>query len=429
MKKMITAAVSFALVASMCACGGSSSSSGTETAAPETATESSAPESETETAAPETESAADETGSETEAAEPETEFDESDPAAYITNYDVKDYVTLGEYKGLEYTLQSTEYTKEELEDMHAQYAQAMAEYDHITDRAVADGDTVNIDYSGVLEGETEPFEGGTDYGASLTIGSGSFIDGFESGLVGVNAGDTVDLEMSFPEDYHEEDYAGKAVTFTVTVNYIQGELIVPEFDDTLVTLLSTYGYFSEDLKTVEDFDQYMNTQLASSVDDTQKSELTEKLIANCTFTGEYPQRVLDRYSNNFISYYREYAASYGLDLEALLAAMGSDMESFQTEADAYAESAVQEDLASYAVFLAEGYDVDKFYEEEGLSYLQKWGIGDRETAASLYPDVMLKAAVSYAKGLDILKEYGTGVEETEAPETEIFTETETDSES
>ncbi|MCR4673165.1 MAG: FKBP-type peptidyl-prolyl cis-trans isomerase [Lachnospiraceae bacterium] len=412
MKKLITAAVTFAMIVSMCACSSSSSAAPESSAQTETA-------SETETG----EETASETGEETaEETETETEFDESDPAAYIISYDVNDYVTLGEYKGLTYTLQATEYTEEELADIHNQYAQSMSSYEQITDRAVAEGDTINLDYSGVLAGETEPFQDGTATGDYLEIGSGSIIDGFESGLIGVMPGETVELELTFPEDYLNEEYAGKDVVFTVTVNYIEGELIVPEFDDELVALLSMYGYFDSTLSTVEEFDAYMNTQLASSVDDTQKTELIEELIEQCTFTDEYPQGVYDRYINNFTSYYEQYAAYYGMELEDLLSTMGYDMESFMTDANDYAEAAVKEDIAAYAVFTAEGYDADKFYKEEGLSYLSLWGIESLEVAEEAYPQVMLKAAVSYSKGLDILKEYGTGVEATETETESVVSE-------
>ena len=158
--------------------------------------------------------------------------DETEAAAEEPEYfsafnldNLSDYVQLGEYKGIEVTAQDTTVTDEDVEtELQSQVENATPIYEEITEGTVADGDVVNIDYEGTLDGVA--FDGGTDTDFNLTIGSGQFIDGFEDGLIGKNIGDTVELNLTFPEDYTvNSDLAGQDVVFTVTINYVQGEEI------------------------------------------------------------------------------------------------------------------------------------------------------------------------------------------------------------
>ena len=120
---------------------------------------------------------------------------------------------------------------------------------------VEDGDSVNIDYEGVLDGETEPFDGGSAEGYDLTIGSGSFIDGFEDGLIGKKVGDTVELNLTFPDDYSDDGVAGKDVVFTVTINSIS-RTTTPELTKAWVKEYSESNC-PETYETVADFKEYI----------------------------------------------------------------------------------------------------------------------------------------------------------------------------
>jgi len=135
----------------------------------------------------------------------------------------------------------------------------------ITDNTVytvEDGDTVNIDYSGVLKGETEPFEGGTDTDYNLEIGSNSFIAGFESGLIGKTSGTTVDLDLTFPEDYGSEELAGKDAVFTVTINYISRTIEAELTDELVSENSSSFG----DCETAEEYRTYVLDKLKTDRD-------------------------------------------------------------------------------------------------------------------------------------------------------------------
>ena len=156
-----------------------------------------------------------------------------------------DKITIKQYKGLEVEkVDPVEVTDTDVEDSINSTLQTKSTQNDITDRPAQEGDVVTIDYEGKKDGVA--FDGGTAQDQQLELGSGSFIDGFEDGIVGHNIGETFDLNLTFPEDYKSEDLAGQAVVFTVTLDKIS-EVIVPELTDELVAELS------ESAKTIEDY--------------------------------------------------------------------------------------------------------------------------------------------------------------------------------
>jgi len=163
----------------------------------------------------------------------------------LKDMDVDKYVTLGEYKGLAASVDTVEVDEDEWDTLvnNVYYENITAENGGIMDRAVETGDTVNIDYEG--KKDDVAFDGGTAQGYDLTIGSGSFIAGFEDGLIGVMPGETVDLDLTFPENYGNSDLAGQAVVFTVTVNYIQPAQD-GEFSDEIISNFGIDGVTNEE---------------------------------------------------------------------------------------------------------------------------------------------------------------------------------------
>ena len=170
-----------------------------------------------------------------------------------------DYVTVGGYKGIE--VDDVEEPAEVTDDDVNNYIEAVrnqyATSEQITDRGVIAGDTVNIDFVGKMNGEA--FDGGSSEGYDLKIGSGSFIDGFEDSIIGHTPGETFDWNGKFPDDYsNNPDLAGKDVTFTITVNYINGETQLPELNDEFVQEVS------EKSKTVKEYKKEIKKQLTES---------------------------------------------------------------------------------------------------------------------------------------------------------------------
>ena len=140
----------------------------------------------------------------------------------ITLNDIKpgDYVELGEYKGITVELAPATVTDEQVEEYINNLALSSPLMTEITDRAVESGDVTNIDFEGRYADTEEAFDGGTAQGYDLEIGSGSFIPGFEDGVIGMNVGESKDIKLTFPEDYAAANLAGKEVIFKVTVNKI-----------------------------------------------------------------------------------------------------------------------------------------------------------------------------------------------------------------
>ena len=134
------------------------------------------------------------------------------------NVKLEDHVELTDYKSIVIDKTSKEYT-DYFNRIFESYVSSAQAYDKLTEGTVKDGDTVNIDYTGKKDGVA--FEGGTAQGQNLVIGSKSFIDGFETGLIGKKIGDTVNLNLTFPQNYQSTELAGKAVVFTVKINYVQ----------------------------------------------------------------------------------------------------------------------------------------------------------------------------------------------------------------
>ncbi|MBR3960642.1 MAG: FKBP-type peptidyl-prolyl cis-trans isomerase, partial [Clostridia bacterium] len=187
------------------------------------------------------------------------------------------HLTLADYKNIEVDKTATEYTDYRNYVFENYVANANA-YEQVTTGTVADGDTVNINYTGKKDGVA--FEGGTAENQFLVIGSKSFIDGFESGLIGKEVGSTVDLNLTFPSDYGATDLAGKAVVFTVKINYVQK---MPEINDATAVKL---GFETSD-KLNEELDKqatnYIIVQYLTKNSSVDKYSKNDKAI----FDKEY----------------------------------------------------------------------------------------------------------------------------------------------
>ena len=197
----------------------------------------------------------------------------SDEGKELEDMKLDKYMELGEYSGVEITPTLKEVTQEDVE-AQMEYLFMGQVSSGITDRAVENGDIANIDFAGYRDGIA--FDGGTGT-QDLEIGSGTFIPGFEEGLIGVMPGEEIDLPLTFPEDYHSADLAGAEVVFKVTVNYI-----IPEITDESVKSLG-----NEDYATVAELEEYSRAIVQEAVD-SENYDLVVKLamqkaIANATF--------------------------------------------------------------------------------------------------------------------------------------------------
>ncbi len=267
----------------------------------------------------------------------------------LSNIDVEKYVlSVGEYKGLELTGDQPEITEEYLQSYVDYMLENSKEPVAVTGRPVQVGDVVNIDYEGKKDGVA--FEGGTAQGYDLEIGSGSFIDGFEDGLIGCSVGDTVDLNLTFPEQYPSEELAGQAVVFTVTVNSIS-ELVTPELTDEFVQTLG--------VENVEQFYQEVRLSLEEGANDTYQKELktqvTEKLMEICDFSDEVPEGLFTYYKEQIYANFESQAASMGLSLTDFLSLYyGMTQEQFEADIETGAANSARQAMAFVVIAEKEG---------------------------------------------------------------------------
>lgn len=218
-----------------------------------------------------------------------------------------DYVDLGEFKGLEINTQSDEY-KTSYDSTVNSDVESYKLYEKKTEGKVANGDTANIDYVGKKDGVA--FEGGTANGYDLTIGSGSFIDGFEDGLIGVEIGKTVDLNLTFPENYGNEELNGAKVVFTVKVNYVTST--------TPLTPDEFYGQLG--FKNVKEYE--------NDVKERTIKDMLFKKLKDSSKINDYPEDDLDLVYNSTKDMMMQ---SYGYTFESYLSQTGSTEEEFKEE--------------------------------------------------------------------------------------------------
>ncbi|WP_029323940.1 trigger factor [Butyrivibrio sp. AE3004] len=231
-------------------------------------------------------------------------------AAYLKDIDLDKYVTLGDYKGVTIEVKSPEVSDEEVEQYMQYISSSMKATVEVTDRAVQEGDTVNIDYSGKRADTGEVFDGGTAEGYDLAIGSHTFIDGFEDGLVGAQVGETRDLNLKFPDNYSATELAGADVIFTVKVNSIK---VKPELDDAYAASLGI-----ENVSTIDGLKTYLGERLLEEKQTDYKNEINSKILEavtnNCKFE-EPPKAALERfkglYSEQADMVASYYSANYG----------------------------------------------------------------------------------------------------------------------
>lgn len=286
----------------------------------------------------------------------------------LKDMDVDKYVTLGEYKGLAVSVDTVEVDEDEWDSLvnNVYYENITAENGGIMDRAVETGDTVNIDYEG--KKDDVAFDGGTAQGYDLTIGSGSFIAGFEDGLIGVMPGETVDLNLTFPENYGKSDLAGQAVVFTVTVNYIQPAQD-GEFSDEVISNFGIDGVTNEEELRQYAYD-YLNENAQQNYESNVQQAVMDAFMANNIFTS-VPEALVQKYSDAAESSITSMASAYGVDGDTFTQYYyGQDLASFLAT---YSEEAAKQDIALQAVANKENLNIS---DEELDQMLQ-----DRTTAA------------------------------------------------
>lgn len=284
----------------------------------------------------------------------ETSADSSSEAE--TEANLGEITVLGEYKGLEVTRMSTDVSDEELEERIQSILDANPEYVAVTDRAAKDGDILDIDYEGKKDGVA--FDGGTAQGYKLELGSDTFIDGFEDGLIGAKAGEKRSLNLTFPEQYGSQELAGQAVVFDVTVNGIE------EKRDAVLDL-----NFVQRMTDFNSVDEFRADTLADL--ELEKMEMAEQQLGNDVFIAatdnsqfRLNEKLVEEQYENQISYLTAMAQIYGMTIEDYAAMSDMTKEEMEKEIRNNVETSMKVQLLVKAIAEKENLQVEDADREE-----------------------------------------------------------------
>ena len=298
----------------------------------------------------------------------DTSEDTPTTAELMAGIDVEKCVTLGDYKGVtvEKTIQSVTD-----EDVQNEIDNALANYPVEVDQAAKEGDTVNIDYVGKIDGEE--FDGGSDQGADLKLGSGKFIDGFEDGLIGAKKGETRTLNLTFPEDY-TQDLAGKAVEFTVTVNAVKEPLSEPT-DQWVADNIEGYDNIADYKAGIRSEQEESNEQTAENQ---VRYAAWTQVIDNCTI-NEYPETLVEVGKKLYEQQVETYAKYAGMELDAYIESSGLTQEEYQSNMEEYGKNVAAQALVCQAICDKEGFAIgDDDYQKALQDMLTEYGCTEDE---------------------------------------------------
>lgn len=310
-------------------------------------------------------------------------------------FPVKPEVTVKNYKGyaVERTVAPT--TDEEVDAEIAQVRSRNSRTVDITDRAAADGDIAVIDYEGFVDGK--PFEGGKGEKHNLTLGSGQFIPGFEAQIVGHNPGDEFDVVVTFPEDYHAKELAGKEATFKTVLHEIKFNEL-PALDDD----------FAKDVSEFDTFDEYKADVKAKITDRHVKAadaEVEEKLIDELidNLEADIPEAMFVNETENQLRDYDNRLRMQGLDLGTYLKYTGLDLDKMREQFRPRAERQVKTRLALEKIAELENLTVtDEDTEAEIKKIADMYGLETDKVKEQVSPD-MLAEDIRVGKAVDIVK--------------------------
>lgn len=313
----------------------------------------------------------------------------------LANMDLTPYITLGNYKGIDVSMEEVSISDETLDSELKSYIDSCQYYTPITDRATVKGDVVLIDYVGTLDGVA--FSGGTATGQTLELSENSgYIDGFADGLIGKMPGETVELHLTFPENYHATELAGKAVVFTVVIQSIRGDLVTPTLSDEFITLLTGSDYTTVDAFRAY-YRSYLESQAAAEAKETAMATLWSTVVQNCT-VHEVPEQQVQYYYEQLVQSYTSYAASYGMTYASLASVLGITDEKLTEQAREYAK----DDLVFFAIVRAEGISLSDDEYTTGVADIAAANGVDSTTVENYYGKQYIYNALLNDKCMDML---------------------------
>ena len=316
-------------------------------------------------------------------------------------------VTLGQYKGLSAPKAEVKVLAADVNARLKEMAERNSRMVSV-ERAVAMGDTAVIDFEGFDQGV--PFEGGKGENFSLEIGSGSFVPGFEDQLVGMNAGEEKDIDITFPEQYHE-GLAGKPVVFHVKVNEVKAKE-VPAIDDEFAKDVSEF-------ETLKEFKADLKAKITAERKEAAQHAFEDALmqqVAN-NVECEIPEEMIAVQAENMLNNFKQQLASQGIPFEQYLQMTGTTEADFKAQAEGPATEQVKMDLAIEAIVKAEGLEAtDEDVEENLKSVAEKYGM-DLEMVRKYLPAEQVKEQVIREKVIKVVADSAIAVAPVKEEET------------
>lgn len=309
---------------------------------------------------------------------------------------VKPEVEIGSYKGLKAEKKIKPVTDEDVDAEIKKLQQRGSRLLTVEDRPVGNDDIVNLDFEGFVDGQ--PFEGGKVEGFTLKIGSNHFIPGFEEQLIGKNKGEEFEVNVTFPDDYHEDSLKGKPAVFKCKINEIRMTEL-PEVNDEFAKDVSEFDTL-EELKA--DIRAKLEHQREHEAEDAFETQLLDQLAEGVK--GEIPQAMFENRIDESVSGFEQRLRAQGLNLESYLDYTGTDMESFRNSFREQAEKQVKVRLALEKIVKLENIDVSSEELEAEYSKYAELYKTDVEKVKMMISEKELSKDLAVNKAFELIKE-------------------------
>ncbi len=331
------------------------------------------------------------------------QIEKGKPFIFTAEVAVRPEVTLGKYKGVTVTKIDTSVSEEEIDEAVEAERLNNARAVTVEDRAIAEGDTAVIDYEGFVDGE--PFEGGKGENHSLEIGSHSFIDTFEEQLIGKTSGEETEVNVTFPEDYHAEELAGKPAVFKVKIHEIRVKEL-PDLDDEFAQDVSEFDTLAE---YKEDVKKQIEERKKAEARQTKEEEAIKKIVDKSSM--EIPDAMLETQIESMIEDFAQRISQQGLSFEQYMQFSGLTMEKLKDQVKPDALSRIKSSLVLEQIVTEENIEateedlnteIDKMAEAYKMTADQIRTMMGEAEQKSIKKDIAIQKAVTLV--MDNVKE-------------------------
>ncbi len=321
---------------------------------------------------------------------------------------LKPEVELGQYKGLEVAKDSVEVSEDEVEAELKRAQESNAREVAIEDRPVKEGDVITLNYAGTVDGV--PFDGGTAESQKLEIGSHSFVDTFEDQLVGMNIGDEKDVEVTFPEEYHSPEVAGKDAVFHVKVLGIK-EKQLPEIDD-------DFAQDTTEFDSLEEYKEDIRSKLSQGKEERAKSKMENDLVEQIVESSkmDIPEGMIESQIDQMVQEFEQRISYQGLSFEQYLQYSGQSMDALRETMKPDAVKRIQGTLVLEAIAAAEELKADDDDLQAEFQRMAEMYQMEAEQIASFMGDEQkenMKKDLAVQKAIDLVREAAVIVEPSE----------------